>query len=180
MNIVLRILRFDPQKDSAPKFQDFAVEVEPTDRLLDTLMYVKRHLDGTLSFRKSCAHGVCGSDAMIINGVERLACKTLIQDVAEEEGATVTIEPLKSMPVQRDLMVDYDRFFKAYREVKPFLFPAKEPKTGENIQSQAERSKFDDPTKCLPRSNFEYILCSLIDRTIINTTIDKNATANNT
>ena len=149
MNITLRIFRYNPQTDDAPKFQDFSVAVKPTDRLLDALMFIKRHLDGTLSFRKSCAHGVCGSDAMIINGVERLACKTLVRDVAEEEGAIVTIEPLKSMPVQRDLMVDYDRFFEAYREVKPFLVPATQPQKGEHIQSPEERSRFDDPTKCI-------------------------------
>jgi succinate dehydrogenase / fumarate reductase iron-sulfur subunit len=149
MNITLRILRHNPQVNSDPTFQEFSVNVEPTDRVLDTLMFVKRHLDGTLSFRKSCAHGVCGSDAMLINGVERLACKTLIRDVAEQEGAVVTIEPLKSLPVQRDLMVDYGRFFEAYREVKPYLIPTRQPESGENIQTPEERSRFDDPTKCI-------------------------------
>ncbi|MEJ2701456.1 MAG: succinate dehydrogenase iron-sulfur subunit [Sedimentisphaerales bacterium] len=149
MNITLKILRHDSQANSDPKFQDFSVDVEPTDRVLDTLMFVKRHLDGTLSFRKSCAHGVCGSDAMLINGVERLACKTLVRDVVEQEGAVVTIEPLKSLPVQRDLMVDYGRFFQAYREVKPYLIPAGQPENGENIQTPDERSRFDDPTKCI-------------------------------
>ena len=70
------------------------MDVDPADRLLDGLMYIKRNLDGTLSFRKSCAHGICGSDAMLINGVERLACKTLVQDVAKEENAVVVFEPL--------------------------------------------------------------------------------------
>jgi len=149
MNVTLRILRYDPRTDNVPKFQDFAVAVEPTDRVLDTLMFIKRNIDGTLSFRKSCAHGVCGSDAMIINGKERLACKTLIRDVAEQEDAVVTIEPLKSMPVQRDLMVDYERFFRAYREVKPFLIPAAEPESAEYVQTQEQRRRFDDPTKCI-------------------------------
>lgn len=149
MNITLRILRHDPRTDGAPRFQDFGVSVEPADRLLDTLMFIKRNLDGTLSFRKSCAHGVCGSDAMIINGVERLACKTLIREVAEQEGAVVTIEPLKSMPVQRDLMVDYGRFFETYRQVQPFLIPAGQVERAEYIQTAEQRSRFDDPTKCI-------------------------------
>ena len=149
MNVILRISRYDPQTRDDPKFQDFNVEVEPTDRLLDALMFVKRNLDGTLCFRKSCAHGVCGSDAMIINGTERLACKTLIRDVAEREGAVVTIEPLKSLPVQRDLMVDYGDFFGAYRAVKPFLIPEAQVPEQENIQTPQERSRFDDPTKCI-------------------------------
>lgn len=149
MNVTLRIRRYNPQSDSAPGFQDFEVCVEPTDRLLDALMFVKRNIDGTLSFRKSCAHGVCGSDGMTINGVERLACKTLIQDVIDDQNTIITIEPLKSLPVQRDLMVDYSRFFETYRLVKPYLFPTSQAQQGEIIQSPAERSKFDDPTKCI-------------------------------
>lgn len=149
MNVTLKILRFNPQSDETGHFQDFRVEVQPTDRVLDALMFVKRHLDGTLSFRKSCAHGVCGSDAMTINGSERLACKTLIRDVAEEENATITIEPLKSLPVQRDLMVDYTRFFEFYRVVKPFLIPVEQVAERENVQTQEQRKKFDDQTKCI-------------------------------
>jgi succinate dehydrogenase / fumarate reductase iron-sulfur subunit len=149
MNIILRIRRYNPETDSVSEFQDFKVNVQPTDRILDALMFVKRNLDGTLCFRKSCAHGICGSDAMTINGVERLACKTLVRDVADEQNNIVTLEPLKSLPVQRDLMVDYSRFFEFYRIVKPFLIPVKKPEHGESIQTPAERSKFDDPTKCI-------------------------------
>jgi succinate dehydrogenase / fumarate reductase iron-sulfur subunit len=112
-------------------------------------MFVKRNIDGTLCFRKSCAHGVCGSDAMTINGVERLACKTLIRDVADRANAVVTIEPLRSLPVQRDLMVDYARFFEFYRVVKPFLIPVRKTERGETVQMPAERGRFDDPTKCI-------------------------------
>jgi succinate dehydrogenase / fumarate reductase iron-sulfur subunit len=86
---------------------------------------------------------------MTINSVERLACKTLVRDVAEQENAVVIIEPLKSLPVQRDLMVDYARFFDFYRVVKPFLIPAKEVEHGEITQTPEERSRFDDPTKCI-------------------------------
>lgn len=149
MRIVLRIKRYNPEEGGSPAFQDYRVDVEPTDRILDALMFVKRNLDSTLAFRKSCAHGVCGSDAMTIDGVERLACKTLVQDVAKEEDAVVTIEPLRSLPVQRDLMVDYTRFFEAYRLVKPFLFPVAKVEQRENIQSPEDRKKFDDPTKCI-------------------------------
>ncbi|MEN6334917.1 MAG: succinate dehydrogenase iron-sulfur subunit [Phycisphaerales bacterium] len=149
MNVVFRIRRYDPQSGDGPRFEDFAIDVEPADRLLDGLMLVKRTLDGTLSFRKSCAHGICGSDAMVINGVERLACKTLVRDVATEENAVVTFEPLRTLPVQRDLMVDYDRFFGAYRDVKPYLFPKEPVAQGERLQTPAERSRFDDPTKCI-------------------------------
>ena len=149
MKITLRISRYNPETDDESRFQDFEIAVKPADRLLDALMFIKRNMDGSLSFRKSCAHGVCGSDAMTINGVERLACKTLVRDVAESEGDVVTIEPLRSLPVQRDLMVDYTRFFEFYRLVKPFLISVKEVEQGEIIQMPDERKKFDDPTKCI-------------------------------
>ena len=103
MDLIFSIYRYDPEADQDAFSQDFEVKVEPTDRLLDVLVYIKRNLDNTLNFRRSCAHGVCGSDAMTINDVERLACKTLVQDVAEKDGDTVTFKPLKSLPVQRDL-----------------------------------------------------------------------------
>jgi len=86
---------------------------------------------------------------MTINGVERLACKTLVGDVAKEAGAAVTIEPLKSLPVQRDLMVDYSRFFEFYRVVKPYLIAIGKPDHGENIQTPADRAQYDDATKCI-------------------------------
>lgn len=149
MNIILRIRRYQPETDAASRFQNFEVSVEPNDRLLDTLMFIKRNVDGTLCFRKSCAHGVCGSDGMTINGVERLACKTLVQDVADRDGTVVTIEPLKSLPVQRDLMVDYSRFFETYRLVKPFLIPAGKSPQAETIQMPKQRSCFDDATNCI-------------------------------
>ena len=149
MNIILRIKRYQPETDQSPVFEDFKVTAQPSDRLLDTLMFIKRNIDGTLSFRKSCAHGVCGSDGMTINGVERLACKTLIQDVAEQNNSVVTVEPLRSLPVQRDLMVDYTRFFDTYRVIKPFLIPRNEPQQAETIQMPDQRSKFDDATNCI-------------------------------
>jgi succinate dehydrogenase / fumarate reductase iron-sulfur subunit len=149
MNAIFRVRRYDPQSGEEPRFEDFAIDVEPTDRLLDGLMLIKRTLDGTLSFRKSCAHGICGSDAMVINGTERLACKTLVQDIAKEENAVVTFEPLRTLPVQRDLMVDYTRFFETYREVRPYLVPREPVTQGERVQTPADRSRFEDPTKCI-------------------------------
>ena len=149
MNIILRIKRYQPDTDDGPRFEDFEVTAKPTDRLLDMLMFIKRNVDGTLSFRKSCAHGVCGSDGMTINGIERLACKTLVQDVAEQDNSVVTVEPLRSLPVQRDLMVDYTRFFDTYRVVKPFLIPKHKPEKGETVQTPEQRRKFDDSTNCI-------------------------------
>ena len=121
MKIILKIKRFNPESDEKPYFQEYTVEVHPNERLLDALMHVKRFEDGTLGFRKSCAHGVCGSDAMRINGKDGLACKSLIKDLASSDGATITIEPLRYFAVQRDLIVDQTEFFQKYRAVKPYL-----------------------------------------------------------
>ena len=112
MKIVLRIRRFHPETDPAPHDGEYPLDVEPTSTILDALIRVKNEQDGSLSFRRSCGHGVCGSDAMVIGGVERLACKTLVREVATEENAVISVEPLKHLPVQNDLMVDQAEFFK--------------------------------------------------------------------
>jgi succinate dehydrogenase / fumarate reductase iron-sulfur subunit len=149
MKVRLKIERFNPEQDERPSFSEYTVEARNTDRVLDLLMRVKREQDGTLAFRKSCAHGVCGSDAMRINGVERLACKTLVQDVASGDGAEVLVQPLRNLPVQKDLMVDQDEFFRKYRTVKPFLVNDDTPPEREWIQSREQRSLIDDATKCI-------------------------------
>lgn len=149
MKIILKILRFNSEIDEKPQYQSYTVEVEPTDRLLDALMHIKRFQDGTLAFRKSCAHGVCGSDAMRINGKDALACKTLVQDVVETEGATVVIEPLRYFPVQRDLIVDQTTFFEKYKSIKPYLINDEPVLEKERLQSQEERMVFDDTTNCI-------------------------------
>ena len=162
MKITLQIQRYNPDKDESPYFTDYEVEVQPTDRVLDALMQVKNYQDGTLAFRKSCAHGVCGSDAMIINGRERLACKTLVQDVAEADGTVVKIEPLKHLSQLRDLMVDQTEFFARWRKVKPFLINDQPVAEKERVQSPQERAVFDDPTKCILCASC-YSACPILD-----------------
>jgi succinate dehydrogenase / fumarate reductase iron-sulfur subunit len=149
MKIILRIQRYNPDTDATPHFQEYAVEADPNERLLDALMQVKRFQDGSLGFRKSCAHGVCGSDAMRINGKDGLACKTLIKEVAEKDGDTITVAPLRYLPVQRDLIVDQAEFFRKYRSVKPFLINDEPVAEKERLQSQEERLRFDDTTNCI-------------------------------
>ncbi len=162
MKIVLEIERFNPEARAGSTCQSYEVEADPTDRLLDVLMQVKRFQDGTLAFRKSCAHGVCGSDAMRINGKDRLACKTLVRDVADAEGATIRIEPLRHFPVVKDLVVDQTTFFEKYRSVKPFLINDEAVKGKERIQSQKERDAFDDATNCILCSAC-YSACPILD-----------------
>ncbi len=149
MEIILKIQRFNPETDDQPRFQTYTVETDPNARLLDALMDIKRFQDGSLGFRKSCAHGVCGSDAMRINGKDRLACKTLVKDVAQKNGDEITVEPLRYLPVQRDLIVDQDAFFRKYRAIKPYLINDEPVAEKERIQSQEERMQFDDTTNCI-------------------------------
>ncbi|TVR58585.1 MAG: succinate dehydrogenase iron-sulfur subunit [Spirochaetaceae bacterium] len=163
MNVTLEIQRFNAEQDASPTFRKYAVTVEPTDRVLDALIDISRNIDGTLAFRKSCAHGVCGSDAMRINGKERLACKTLIQDVASADGDTIVIEPLRHLPNQRDLMVDQSVFFEKFRSVKPFFIPAGEPNGAEYFQSQDDRELFDEATKCINCAAC-YSACPILDK----------------
>jgi succinate dehydrogenase / fumarate reductase iron-sulfur subunit len=162
VKITLQVQRFDPEADEEPYFQEYGVEVQPTDRVLDALIYVKDFLDGTLTFRRSCAHGVCGSDGMVINGQERLACKTLVKDVADRDGSVVRVEPLRHMPVLRDLIVQQDEFFSRWREVKPYLVNEEPVREKERLQSQEERAAFDDATKCILCASC-YSACPILD-----------------
>ncbi|MBD0292169.1 MAG: succinate dehydrogenase iron-sulfur subunit [Jiangellaceae bacterium] len=146
-DITLKIRRFDPDRDTEPHWENYTVSVEPTDRLLDALHKVKWEIDGSLTFRRSCAHGICGSDAMRINGRNRLACKTLVRDVNAE--SEVTVEPMKGLPVLKDLIVDMEPFFEAYRSVMPYLVTSGNEPTRERLQTPEQRERFDDTTKCI-------------------------------
>ena len=147
LQVTVKILRYNPEVSEESSWESYQVSAEPTDRVLDALHKVKWDLDGSLTFRRSCAHGVCGSDAMRINGKNRLACKTLLKDV--NPSAAITVEPIKGLPVLKDLIVDMEPFFDAYRSVMPFLVSTGNEPTRERIQSQHDRERFDDTTKCI-------------------------------
>jgi succinate dehydrogenase / fumarate reductase, iron-sulfur subunit len=143
--ITLRVFRFNPDTDAEPTYREYQVQADPTDRVLDALNQVKWYEDGSLTYRRSCAHGVCGSDAMRINGVNRLACKVLIRDV----GDRVTIEPIMGFRVVKDLVVDMEPFFAQFRSVLPYFISDAQPPQRERLQSVADREVFDDTTKCI-------------------------------
>jgi succinate dehydrogenase iron-sulfur subunit len=146
VRIDLRILRYDPERDASPHWDSYAVDANPkTDRVLDLLHRVKYEHDGTLTFRRSCAHGICGSDAMLINGRNRLACKERI----ERLGRKISVAPLPGLPVMKDLVVDMDRFFESYRSVMPFLVNEAPLPERERLQSAEDRARYDDTTKCI-------------------------------
>ncbi|MFE9724728.1 succinate dehydrogenase iron-sulfur subunit [Streptomyces sp. NPDC005794] len=142
-----RIRRFNPEVSDEVQWQDFQISIDPKERVLDALHKIKWEQDGTLTFRRSCAHGICGSDAMRINGKNRLACKTLIKDINPEK--PITVEAIKGLTVLKDLVVDMDPFFQAYRDVMPFLITKGNEPTRERLQSPEDRERFDDTTKCI-------------------------------
>ncbi len=148
LTVTFRVRRFNPEVSAETDWQDFRLEIDPKERVLDALHKIKWDLDGTLTFRRSCAHGICGSDAMRINGRNRLACKTLVKDVVDA-AKPITVEPIKGLTVLKDLVVDMEPFFQGYRDVMPFLVTTGNEPTRERLQSPAERARFDDTTKCI-------------------------------
>ncbi|MGC4942470.1 succinate dehydrogenase iron-sulfur subunit [Kribbella sp. DT2] len=147
MDVKVKILRYNPEVTEDSEWITYSVTLQPGDRVLDALHKIKWEQDGTLTFRRSCAHGVCGSDAMRINGRNRLACKTLIKDLNPDK--EIIVEPIKGLPVLKDLVVDMEPFFDAYRAVMPFLVTDGHEPSRERIQSQSDRERFDDTTKCI-------------------------------
>jgi succinate dehydrogenase / fumarate reductase iron-sulfur subunit len=147
MEVKLKLLRYNPETDTEAHFEEYTVDAEPMDRLLDCLHKVKWDLDSSLALRRSCAHGICGSDAMVINGVNALACKVLVKDLKQP----ITVEPIRGLPHIKDFIVDMEPFFAGYRAVEPWLIPdetEREPER-ERLQSPEERERFDDTTKCI-------------------------------
>lgn len=152
MQATLRIRRFNPEKDQKPYWAEYTLDqVDPTDRVLDLLHRVKWEHDGTLAFRRSCAHGICGSDGMRINGKNRLACKVLVKTLGDGENIKVQVEPLLGLRVIKDLVVDMEPFFAHYRQVMPyFVNHSPLPENGrERLQSPEDRERFDETTKCI-------------------------------
>ena len=147
MHITLKVFRFNPEVDKKWHYETYSLEADPTDRVLDLLEQVKGHEDGTLSFRRSCAHGVCGSDALRINGRNHLACKALVRDFGEH----ITVDPILGLKVIKDLIVDMGPFFDNYKKVLPyFINESPLPADGkERLQTPEQRDRYDDTTKCI-------------------------------
>ena len=140
-----RIFRYDPDKNDKPTMQDYDVRLDPHDRmLLDALVRIKEQ-DDSLSLRRSCREGVCGSDAMNINGKNGLACITKLVELKEP----VELRPLPGLPVIRDLIVDMSQFFKQYHSIKPYLMNDDLPPEKERLQSPEEREALDGLYECI-------------------------------
>jgi succinate dehydrogenase / fumarate reductase iron-sulfur subunit len=139
------IYRYDPERDAGPYMQDYDLVPGPGDRmLLDVLVRLQR-LDDSLSFRRSCREGVCGSDAMNINGRNGLACISNLRELKEP----VVLRPLPSFPVIRDLIVDMTQFFKQYHSIKPYLINHDIPPERERLQSPEQRDELNGLYECI-------------------------------
>ncbi|MCW3999336.1 MAG: succinate dehydrogenase iron-sulfur subunit [Candidatus Bathyarchaeota archaeon] len=149
MEITLKIRRFNPQTDSHPHYDSFQISAEPTERLLDCLNRIRQTQDSTLAFRMSCAHGVCGSDGLTVNGQAVLACQKLVRDF--DYSKEILIEPLRYFEVVKDLVVDLDPFFERIKSIAPTPLHGSEPifPAAERLQSVEERSRYDDALKCI-------------------------------
>jgi succinate dehydrogenase / fumarate reductase, iron-sulfur subunit len=139
------IERYDPDQDAKPYFKEYDIALQPTDRmLLDALIRIKS-IDDSLALRRSCREGICGSDAMNINGKNGLACTTKITDLKEP----VKLRPLPGLPIIRDLIVDMTQFFKQYHSIKPFVINNDPPPERERLQSPEDRLELDGLYECI-------------------------------
>ncbi len=147
MELRFKILRFDPQSDKEAYYKTYTVNARSEERILDCLNRIKWEQDGTLGYRMSCAHGVCGSDGMRINGVCALACQKLVQDYAGSE--EITLEPLPFFHVLKDLIVDMEDFLGRIDSMRPYLIQSKQPPERERLQSQEDHKKLEEVIRCI-------------------------------
>ena len=148
MQVQFKLKRFNSEQNAKPYWSEHTVEIEQTDRVLDALNFIKWNLDPTLAYRRSCVHGICGSDALVINGRNRLACKFLMKQ-ALKESKVITVEPLRGFPVLKDLVVDMDGFFAKYRAIKPYLINHEREPEKERPQFAEQHARFDFTTPCI-------------------------------
>ncbi|MFX1738983.1 succinate dehydrogenase iron-sulfur subunit [Paraburkholderia sp. A1RI_3L] len=139
------IYRYNPDQDAAPRMQRIEIETVPGDRMLLDVLVRLKSLDETLSFRRSCREGVCGSDAMNINGKNGLACTTNLNDLSHH----TVLRPLPGFPVVRDLIVDMTAFFKQYHSIRPYLINDTPPPERERHQTPEERDQLDGLYECI-------------------------------
>jgi succinate dehydrogenase / fumarate reductase iron-sulfur subunit len=144
--IEMQIYRYDPDRDSKPFMQKIEVERRPQDvMVLDLLFRIKSDVDDTVSYRRSCREGVCGSDAMNINGKNRLACITNINEIKHP----IVLRPLPGLPVVRDLIVDMTQFWKQYHSIKPYLINDTPPPERERLQTPEQRDQLNGLYECI-------------------------------
>ncbi|HMY28017.1 MAG TPA: 2Fe-2S iron-sulfur cluster-binding protein, partial [Agitococcus sp.] len=128
---IFEVMRYNPDKDNAPYMQTYEITLEGNERmLLDALLKLKK-MDETLSFRRSCREGICGSDGMNINGKNGLACLVNMQELPKK----IVLRPLPGLPIIRDLVVDMSMFYNQYEKVQPYVVNDTPPPPKERLQS---------------------------------------------
>jgi succinate dehydrogenase/fumarate reductase iron-sulfur protein len=147
MEYIFKILRYDPQKDEHPYFQNFPYKTEEKKSILEALMEIRNEQDCTLAFRYSCREAICGSCAMVINGNFDLACRTELKPL---QSSLIVIEPLANLEIQKDLVVDMEPFWSALSKVEPYLY------SKEKIQERGYRIEEKEMEKI-----FQYVNCIL-------------------
>lgn len=147
MKCTFLIYRFDPAVDKDPRYQEYTIEAESTDKILDCLNKIRWDQDPTLSYRYSCAHGICGSDALMINGKIELACQKLVRDF--KTANNFVIEPLPLFRVIKDLVVDLDPFFRKHRSIRPYLINDEEAPDKERLQGAENQKLFEPALRCI-------------------------------
>jgi len=147
MQVTFKILRFDPNLEgSKPHYETYPIQTHTGMTILDALVEIKAQQDGTLTFRKSCRSGICGSCAMKIHGLNGLACETQIEQMKKR---ILIIEPLPGFGVLKDLAVDMEPFYEKLERVKPFLINDEPPPAREWLQSPEEFKRIENPTECI-------------------------------
>ena len=144
----VRIQRFNPETDAKPHMQEFQVELKPGVTVLDALHEIKTHQDGSLTFRRSCRHAICGSCAMHVNGKNELVCNAPLKDRLDRNGR-ITIRPLPYLPIIKDLVVDRSSFWEQYLRVKPWLMPPAETPEQEFRMSPEEVAALNSAETCI-------------------------------
>ena len=146
MEITFKIFRFNPESDHKPRYQEYKIKTHPGMTVLDALNEIKWEQDGTLTFRKSCRSGICGSCAMKIHGLNGLACEKQIEPMKKSR---IVIEPLPGFELLKDLAVNMDPFYRHLEEVKPYLINDEPPPARERNQSPEEFKQIVDPIACI-------------------------------
>ncbi|UCF90393.1 MAG: succinate dehydrogenase iron-sulfur subunit [Desulfobacterales bacterium] len=147
MKCSFTVYRFDPAVDKKGRYQEYTLEAERTDKILDCLNKIRWEQDPTLAYRFSCAHGICGSDAMVINGRIELACQKLVKDF--KTGNNFVIEPLPLFSVIKDLIVDMNPFFAKHRHIRPYLITAGKALAEEFLQDAAQQAVIEPALRCI-------------------------------
>ncbi len=144
--VTFRVRRYDPEKDDAPRYEEYRVPVQKGMTVLDGILYIKEHIDHTLSARYSCRMGICGSCGMIINGKERLACQTQILELGKD---LIKVDPMGNYEVVKDLVPDLSKLFRNHQNVKPFIIRDEEEPKGEYLQTPGQRERYAMFTDCI-------------------------------